>query len=203
MATVYDREAVGVFHHETALRTTVDELLLAGVDRAACSLVAGHRTIERKLGHYFERVADVEDDPQMPRQAYVGTDSRTEAKGVVVGGLIYVGAMAAAGAVVASGGTVAAALIGAALAGGGGGAIGLALARVIGRHHAEHLQEQLDHGGILLWVRLRNPEEEARVVQILTRNGADGVHVHSLPELKHRMEGGESYDLSFMNAIGL
>lgn len=176
---------------------------LVGIDRSACSLVAGHRTIERKLGHYYERVGDIEDDPEVPRQAYVGTDSRTEAKGVVVGGLFYVGAIAAAGAVVASGGTVAAALIGAAVAGGAGGAVGLALARVIGRHHAQHLQEQLDHGGILLWVRLHSPEEEAKALEILRRNGADHVHVHALPEVKQRLQGGESYDMSFMNAIGL
>lgn len=203
MASDLGREAVGVFHDEKSLRTAVDELLLVGIDRSACSLVAGHHTVERKLGHYYERVAEIEDDPDVPRQAYIGTDSRTEAKGVVVGGLFYVGAMAAAGAVVASGGTVAAALIGAALAGGAGGAIGLAFAGMIGRHHAHHLQEQLDRGGILLWVRVHSPEEETKATEILRSNGGDHVHVHLLPEVKYSLKGGESYDMSFMKAIGL
>ncbi len=203
MANDLGHEAVGVFHDERSLQRAVDELLIAGIDRSACSLVAGHRTIEKKLGHYFERVADIEDDPSVPRQAYVGSDSRTEAKGVVVGGLFYVGALAAAGAVVASGGTVAAALIGAALAGGAGGGVGVALARFIDRHHANHLQEQLDHGGILLWVRVRNAEEERTATGMLRANGAEHVHVHALPAAKFALTGGESYDMSFMKALGL
>jgi hypothetical protein len=203
MASDLGREAVGVFHDERSLQGAVDELLVAGVDRSALSLVAGHRTVEKKLGHYFERVDDIEDDPQMPRQAYVGSDSRTEAKGVVVGGLFYVGAIAAAGAVVASGGTIAAALLGAALAGGAGGAVGVALARIIDRHHARHLQEQLDHGGILLWVRLRGTDEERRVVDLLRARGAGHVHVHAVPAANYAFVGGESYDMSFMKALGL
>jgi hypothetical protein len=203
MASDLGHEAVGVFHDERSLQQAVDELLLAGIDRSACSLVAGHRTIEKKLGHYFERVAEIEDDPGVPRQAYVGSDSRTEAKGVVVGGLFYVGAMAAAGAVVASGGTVAAALVGAALAGGAGGAIGVALARIIDRHHASHLQEQLDRGGLLLWVRVHAAEEERKATEILRANGAEHVHAHALPAAEYALTGGESYDMSFMKTLGL
>jgi hypothetical protein len=203
MASDLNREAVGVFHDEQSLQAVVDELLVAGFDRSAFSLVAGQHAIERKLGHYFERVSDVEDDPEIPRQAYVGIDSRTEAKGLVVGGLFYVGATAAAGAIVASGGTLAAALAGAALAGGAGGAVGAWLARLIGRHHAHHLQTQLDHGGILLWVRVHDEAEERRAIEILRKGGAEDVHVHSLPPQEFDLKGGESYRLSFMNALGL
>jgi hypothetical protein len=95
------REAVAVFHDEKSLQSAVDSLLIAGFDRSHLSLLAGEASIEAKLGHRFEKVSELEDDPEVPTQAYIGTDSRTEGKGVLVGVLFYVGACAAAGAVVA------------------------------------------------------------------------------------------------------
>jgi hypothetical protein len=39
------------------------------------------------------------------------------------------------------------------VAGGGGGLIGAAFARFLEQRHAHRLQEQLDRGGLVLWVR--------------------------------------------------
>jgi hypothetical protein len=197
------REAVGVFHDEATLQSAVDELLIAGFDRSYLSLVAGHRAVEEKLGHMYEKVADLEDHPAAPYQAYVGSDSRAEAKGAVIGGLAYVGAVAAVGAIVATGGTIAAALIGAAAASGAGGLVGAALARFIDRHHAEYLQEQLDRGGLLLWVRTPDEEHEKRATEVLTRHSAEDVHVHTLPDVQYDFEGGVSLDTSFMKRLGM
>jgi hypothetical protein len=94
--------------------------------------------------------------------------------------LAYVGAIAAVGVVVASGGTLAWALAGAAVAGGGGGLIGAAAARLMGRDRAKDLQKQLEKGGMLLWVRLRDHEHEKRACDILTKHSADDVHVHEM-----------------------
>jgi hypothetical protein len=197
------REAVGVFHDEKALQSAADGLLIAGFDQSHLSLLAGERAVEMKLGHRFEKVAELEDDPAVPTRAFDDVDSRTEGKAAIVGGLFYVGAVAAAGIIVASGGTAAAALIAAALAGGGGGLIGAALAQFIEHRHAHRLQEQLDHGGLLLWVRTPTPESEQRAVEILRANGADDVHIHDLPEQHYAMSGGESYDMSFMKRLGM
>ena len=65
--------------------------------------------------HIYDRAAALEDHPEQPRRACIGSDSRTEAEAVVIGGLAHVGA------IVASGGTIAAAPIGAAAVGGAGG----------------------------------------------------------------------------------
>lgn len=203
MDRVTVREAVGVFHDEKSLQAAVDELLIAGFDRSHLSLLAGHHAIEEKLGHMYEKVADVEDDPGVPYQAYVGSDSRTEAKGAIVGGLAYVGVVAAVGMIVASGGTIAAVLVGAALAGGAGGGIGVALSRYIDQHHAAYLQEQLDRGGLLLWVRTEDAEHEKRATEILGRHAADDVHVHDLPDVRYDFDGGVSFDTSFMKRLGL
>ena len=203
MAQETVREAVAVFDDERSLQAAVDDLLIAGFDRSQMSLLASERAIEDKLGHLYDKVAELEDDADVPRVAYAGSDSRAEAKGAAVGVLGYVGAVAAVGAIVASGGTVAAALVGAALAGGAGGMVGAALARFIDRHHADHLQRQLDHGGILLWVRTADPEHERRACAILERHAADDVHVHDLPDVTYDFAGGVSRDLSFMKRLGL
>lgn len=197
------REAVGVFHDEAALRAAADELMAADFDRSALSLLASDHAVEEKLGHAYHKVAELEDRPDAPTQAYVASDSRTEAKGLVTGGLAYVGAVGAVGIIVASGGTLAAAVIGAALAGGAGGAIGAFMARFIDKPDAERLNAQLDRGGLLLWVRTLDQAQETKAQEILTRNGAEDVHVHDLPEIKYAREGGISHDDSFMQRLGL
>lgn len=205
MANDVIREAVGVFHDEKTLQDAADELMISGFDRSFLSILAGHRTIEKTLGHRYERVADLEDEPGLPRLAYIGPDSRTEAMGAISGGLAYVGAIAAAGSVVASGGAIASVILAAAAVGGAGGLIGAALARFIGRHHARYLEDHIDHGGILLWVRTMDEAHEKRAVEILTRHSADDVHVHAFPAPESRIASkeGVSYELSFMNRLGM
>lgn len=197
------REAVGVFHDEKSLQGAVDELLVAGFDRSSLTLLASEHAVTEKLGHRYEKVDEIEDDLSVPRVAYVGSDSRTEGKAAAVTGLAYVGALGAVGAIVASGGTIAAAILAAAAAGGMGGLIGSVLTRFLDRHHAEHLREQLDHGGLLLWVATHEEAQEKRACDILRGSGAEHVHVHDLPHPDYAFEGGQSYDLSFMNRLGL
>jgi hypothetical protein len=178
--TITVREAVGVFHDWNSLEAAVDELENSGFNMAEISLLAGERAVQDKLGHVYEKVKELEDDPGAPRAAYVARDSVVEAKTGLVGGLAYVGAVAAVGAIVASGGTLAWAIGGAALAGGGGGVIGAVAARWLGREKAKDLQKQLDKGGLLLWVRLRDDAHEKRALEILNAHSGDDVHVHEL-----------------------
>lgn len=175
------REAVGVFDSPETLQDAIDELLSSGFERAELSLLAGEHTIEEKLGHKYEKIGELEDDASVPTSAYVSTESVGDAEGGLVGGLMYIGATAAAGAIVASGGTLAAAVAAAALAGGAGGLIGSFLAKWVGDHHAHYLQEQLDHGGLLLWVRTWDAQDEKRAVEIMRRHTGRDVHVHALP----------------------
>lgn len=178
------REAVGVFHDVQSLQAAIDELLTAGFNQAHLSLMAGKETVEEKLGHAFTKVAELEDDAAVPRVAYISTESIGDAEGGLIGGLMYVGAIAAAGGIVASGGTMAGAIVAAVLAGGAGGLVGSALDRLIEAHHAHYLQEQLDSGGILLWVRTVDEAHEARATEILKEHSAGDVHVHGVPHPK-------------------
>jgi hypothetical protein len=197
------REAVGVFHEEAALRAAVDALLIAGFDRSELSLLADERRVEAKLGHRWESVAELEDDLGVPRRHYAGIDSRVEGEAALVGGLVYVAAVAAVGIIVAAGGTAEQALLAAAIAGAIGGLIGFAIARSFERRHTRYLREQLEHGGLLLWVRTPEAKHERRALDILRAHGADHVHVHDMPHPAYALKGGESFELSFMKKLGL
>jgi hypothetical protein len=180
-ATDVSREAVGIFHSPEGLQGAIDELLSSGFHRAELSLLASELAVEEKLGHRYARVDVLADDPAVPRAAYVSTEAIGDAEGALIGGLVYVGATVATGAVVASGGTLLAVIAGAALAGGAGGLIGSVLARWLGDHHAHYLQEQIERGGLLLWVRTWDAAKEERAVEILTKYSGEKVHVHGLP----------------------
>jgi outer membrane lipoprotein SlyB len=196
------REAVGVFHDEKSLQAAVDELLIAGFDRSKLSLLADQHAVEQKLGHLYEKVSDLEEDPMVPSRAFAGIDSRTEAKGAMIGGFAYVGAIASAGLVVASEGTLIATAIWAAVAGGAGGLIGAALSRYMDRRHAFYVQQQIDRGGILLWVRTDDGGRERRASDILKRHSAADVHIFELPDMEYAPIA-VSQELSFMKRIGL
>ncbi|MFM1815784.1 MAG: hypothetical protein RLZ98_2479 [Pseudomonadota bacterium] len=172
------REVAIIFHDAEALETAVEELESAGFDRAAISLLAGEDAVVEKLGHIYERVEELEDDPEAPRTAFVSSASIGDAEGALVGGLLYVGAVATAGAIVASGGTLAAAIAGALLSGGAGAAIGGVLAGWVGAAHAQYLQDQIDKGGLLLWVRTPTPEHVDKAVAILKRLSPSERHIH-------------------------
>lgn len=175
------REAVGIFHSSQGLQDAIDDLLMSGFHRADLSLLASAKTVEEKMGHRYSRVDLLADDPNVPRAAFVSTEAIGDAEGGIIGGLVYVGAIAAVGAIVATGGTMLAVIAGAAIAGGAGGLIGSVLARRLGDHHAQYLEEQIVRGGLLLWVRVSDPASEEWALAILKKQSADKVHIHMLP----------------------
>jgi len=173
-----DSEAVGIFHRADAFQDAIDELLSSGFHRADLSLLASRAALDEKLGRRYVNAAMAADDPAVPRISYISPEDVGDAEGGLIGGLVYVGATIAAGAVTASGGTLALVIAATAVAGGFGGVIGSVLAKRVGAHHGRHLQEQIERGGLLLWVRTRNIEHEERAVDILRRHCGRDVHVH-------------------------
>ena len=169
-------EVVGVFHSPEDLESAINELLVSGFDRAELSLLASEAAVAEKLGGYYRSASDLADDPAVPRTAFVSTAAIGDAEGGLIGGLAYLGAIAAVGAVVMSGGAMAAIITAAVLAGGTGGLIGSALARWVGHHHAAYLHKQIENGGLLLWVRAWNESDEARALEIVAKHAADTVH---------------------------
>lgn len=177
----YRTEAVAAFHDATSFEAAIDDLLSAGFDAADLNVLAHEDTILAKLGHPYASTKEFMDDPDTPRIGYVPEETIGNAEGAVIGAGIYVPAIVGSLAVVASGGTLLGAVAAAAIAGGAGGLVGAALARHIGHEHARHLDQHLQRGGLLLWVRARDPEHAEKALKILQRHTDDDVHLHDIP----------------------
>lgn len=172
------REAVAVIEDVDSLEAVVEELQAAGFAASDITLLAGHATVERKLGRMYERVEELEDDPAAPRTAFVSSRTVEQHEKLVVGSMTTLPTLIAAGTVVASAGAVAAAIAGTAVT---GALIGKALAAWMDQRHAQWLEEQLERGGILLWVRTVDEAHERQALAILGRYAAHDIHVHEIP----------------------
>jgi outer membrane lipoprotein SlyB len=172
------REAVAVMEDVESLETAVDELLETGFTADDISLLAGHSTVEHKLGHMYQRVEELEDDPAAPRTAFVSSRTVERRESMVMGSMTTLPALIAAGTVVASAGAVAAAIAGSAVT---GALLGKVLSSWMDKRHADWLQEQLERGGILLWVRTRDDAQARLALEILGRYAAHDIHIHEIP----------------------
>ena len=176
------REAVAVFYHLKTLQDAIDELESSGFDRADLSLVAGVQAVEEKLGHAYTRVEELEDDPKVPTVAYIPNESIGEAEGALIGAPMFIAAATTAGIMAVAAGPIALTIAAVAAAGAAGGILGTVLAAMLDRHHAEYLDEQINHGGLILWVRARDEDHGKRAVKILKKHSAHDVHLHGLPD---------------------
>lgn len=176
------REAVGLFGTPAALQKAIDELSLADFQRHELSLLANDRTVRDQLGRVPDRVEEVAHDPNAPRQSYVAPEDTGNAQGVAIGFPAYVGAILATGAVLASGGTVLAAAAAAAAAGVGGGALGSVMSGWLTDKRNEPMLQQIDKGGILLWVNIADPERERIAVEIINRHALHPAELHEVPQ---------------------
>ena len=184
------REAVGIFTDEHSYQQAIDDLLSSGFDHGDISMLAAEKTVQEKLKHSYTQTGDLADSTQsdVKRRHYVATESVGNAKGVMISGLVYVGALAAAGPVILSGGTLAAGIAAAAVAGGAGGFLGSVLSKWLGDSEGKLIQTQLENGGLLLWVHTRDAEHERRALEIMQRHAGQDVHMHTLPIQREAQE---------------
>ena len=174
------REVVAVFHDAEKLEAAANALLQAGVPERRLSLLGDKETVAKRLGHHFEPVEMMEDDPRIPQSAFVFKEDRQAAEAVAIGLPMYVGAMGGALMLVASGGALAAVLLAAAAGGTVGAGLGAVIAEAIGKTHADRMEENLRNGGILLWVFVGDAAEEQEAIEILEREGGTDVHAHEI-----------------------
>jgi predicted butyrate kinase (DUF1464 family) len=174
-------EAVAIFHDVAKLDEAVAALIDAGFEKDEISLLASEAAVEEKLGHRYQRVEEMEDDRDAPRVAYRTLADFAENERTIANSLTYLPAILAAGTVVASAGVVAAAVTGAAV---GGAVLSTVLAGWLDKTHADHLQEQMEHGGLLLWVNTPTEERQKTAVRILDDHAASDVHIHDFAKAK-------------------
>jgi hypothetical protein len=174
------REVVGAFPTAGALEKAVEQLEIAGVDRAAISVLGVDAARSGRIDAIYRSAEAIEDDPAARQAAFVSRETQTEGKAFAVSLPLGVGGFAGAWAVAAAGGALAAA-IGATIVGGAVGAgLGALLVRAVARHHAETVQSQLARGGLVLWVSTPDEAAEQRALEVLRRSGGTSVHTHTV-----------------------
>jgi hypothetical protein len=91
LETVKVHEVAGVFRSREDLDGAVDDLLLAGFDRADIDLMASRDAVREKLGKIYIATEELPDIRSVPRQAYVARHEATGALVLVAGVLTTVG----------------------------------------------------------------------------------------------------------------
>lgn len=179
------REAVGIFFDADSLHAAVDELVAAGLSYDRFGLLAGEYTVRQRLGDYYTRINESAESESGPRTAFVAEESMGDTVHAFLGSLFFVGTTLASGAVVASaailGGGLLAALGGAAALGG----VAAAMALTLREGDAEYLEQQVDEGHLLLFVRTDDAEYERQALDILSKHGAYDAKIYSAPAAKH------------------
>jgi hypothetical protein len=165
------REVVAVFDDAEALDEAVYTLETRGFDRAAFSLLANEESVMQKLGHRYQRVSEAEDNPKVPRDTFFSHISRLEAEYLPAPALAAIGVLIIAGT---------GAILPVVVAAGGGALIGAALGRMMHERQATRVREQLERGGLLLWVSVRTVDEENTALEVLRAHSAHDVHSHEV-----------------------
>ena len=155
------------------LENAVMDLEAHGFGRAAFSLLTSEQAVQDKLGRRYRRVEEVEDNPKAPRESFFSGASRLDAGYGLAPALDFIGA-------VAVGIGLQSAMLPTLIAAGSGVAIGAVLNRLIHHHYPELLTEQIQRGGLLLWVNVQNKREELEAIKVLKAHHVHHVHAHSL-----------------------
>jgi hypothetical protein len=188
------REVVGVFPTASALETAVEQLELAGVSRAAISVLGVNGPPTGRIDALYRSAKVIEDDPTVRQAAFVSKGTRAEGEAVAISFPGLIGGFGGAWAVAASGGALVTA-IGATILGGAIGAgLGALLVVAVARHHATYIQSQLTSGGLVLWVRTPDAAAELGALDILRRCGGTSVHTHTI-ERKWGVENTPLHDI--------
>ncbi len=169
------REAVAAFDDPETLQQAVSDLQSHGFDRSDISFLARDGLEDQGDTRHAE------DDPRAPRDAATTDTDMRQARVLGTSLAAVLAGFAAAGFTVMTGGVAALAAGAAVLAAGGVGAAGALIGRAASEDEKSFLQQQIDSGGVLLWVRTRSAEAERRALDTLRRHSAHDVHVHDLP----------------------
>lgn len=171
-------EAVGIFDRPEDLQAAIYDLRILGFSRHDISLLARQEVLEGKLGRAYWRADDLADDPRAPRAAFVSEDAIGALEGSIAGGFFYLGSMIAMAAMLGPASTLAASIAAIAIGGTPAAVLGVLLARRAALPHQRNYAAQLEHGGMLLWVRVRDEAHRAMAVKILQGHSGRDVHVH-------------------------
>jgi hypothetical protein len=180
-ASAVRKEVVGVFADAATLEAATEELHARGFDAARLTMLASEAAVVKKLGHKYTKIEELEDDPAAPRARFRSTLRQASEKSMWTGALAALGAAAGAGVIFISGGPLGALFTTGVIGAEVGGFLSGVLADFLDAHQARYLEEQLAHGGLLLFVRTTSDAEEDSAKAALAKHSGRDVHAHALP----------------------
>jgi hypothetical protein len=173
------REVVAVFDREDALHQAVEEFHTHGFE-GEVTVSPPRRIVEKEIGHPLKSVAEVEDEPGIPRRLPVDRASLGLAQGALIAAPLYVAACIASIAFAAAGAALAEIAVAGMTAGAIGATLGLMPVMWMRRLHRNDVDELLGLGGLVIWVHTSDKAHEDAAQRILARHRARDVHFHGL-----------------------
>jgi hypothetical protein len=164
------REAIAHFDDAKKLEAAVSALQSHGFNRADISFV----TREGVFGEHAGA-------PHEGHAAPIESSDVKQGRTLMTSMAAVIAAFAAAGFTVATGGAAAVAVGAAAVAGLGVGGVGAALGQAAGASERNYVGEQLERGGVVLWVRIQDGVAEQRALAVLRDEGGIDVHLRDVP----------------------
>ncbi|MFO1075705.1 MAG: hypothetical protein U1E17_23975 [Geminicoccaceae bacterium] len=158
-------EIVGVFDDRDRLEAAIEMLQSHGLERSQLTVLGTADAVRGRLGLEVAPPAE----PGSQFETPVDRSEQQNMTPLLTGVPAYIGAAVAAGVTVASGGTLAGAAVAALLGATGGGLLGASAAGAMRDSVTGSYEEQLAHGGILLLVHPRRPEDIAHAREVLER----------------------------------
>jgi hypothetical protein len=179
------REVTGVFPSSPAVDSAVDELLLAGFDRADIDVVAGAESLRKRIGDTPVPAVELAAKPDAPRREFVAPEDTAAVFALCVAVLGCLGAMIGAFSIIGSGGTSAWTLAATGIGGAAGCGLGILIAHGLGWRWTEASRTPAGTDGFILWVRVRTRDREKTARHILSACGADAVRTQESVIQKH------------------
>jgi hypothetical protein len=171
-------ETAGLFQTSENLQKAIRALEGSSFPRQDISIMGNRGAIEKVFGEGTVDPQVAMDNPETPRQAPSRPEEQTIGTAALIGVPAYIGAMALA---IGAGAVTFPALVGAAILGGvGGGAVGGVLSKLLGGRYDNHLDEQIERGGLLLWVRTPTPELQEEAKRLMAEHGGEQIHTHEI-----------------------
>jgi hypothetical protein len=171
------REVIGVFHSGERVDSAANDLLLAGFDRGDIDVLGSLTEIPKRLGPVYIAPEELAHVKHAPRQPLLVREDVTVLNVVITSLAGAVCGLATAFWMLASGRTETTAGITAVLVGLFGAALAFLIMARISRQD-ESLSALANRRGLVLWVRVRSPEQEDMAQEILLRHGGKAVTVH-------------------------
>lgn len=184
------REAVGVFSDIGAVHDCIEELQINGFDRSDITMLSRTEVVGSKSTRPIVDTLQTEDSPTAVRGPVIEPETLGDAQGIILGASIYILILCGAGISAALGLSLPLLLLFSGTAGIIGIGIGIICVQFVRGRQNGYYRQQLDHGGIPIWVHTQDSARERQAIKTLTQNRARDVHLHDIPGVSYDVDDG-------------